>query len=426
MSVAKVDYQNYLSETAKARKPSAIRRLIPLTKIPGMISLGAGAPNGDLFPFEGITISVKNGEPLQIDSKLLAESLTYGPSDGVPQLNGWLKELQKIQHAPPRDFVVTIGTGSQDLVTKAFQVLVSEGDNVLFESPGYVGIIAFLRHQPCNLVDVDLDSHGVVPAKLREQLENWPTEKRKPKVLYTVPVGGNPTGVSQTLERKREIYEIAREHDLLILEDDPYYYLQFGDKVPSYFSMDVDGRVLRFDSMSKILSSGLRVGWATGPAELINVMNLVTQTSNLQPSSIAQAITFTLVNSWGHQGFYEHTRKVAAFYRERCQLFCQYARKHLTGLAEWVEPDAGMFVWFNLKGIEDSFDLILNKAVEKKVLLVPGIEFYCHPETSAPSQCVRASFSNVSEQDMDMGLERLANLLREQIELQKQQQQQQR
>lgn len=84
-----------------------------------------------------------------------------------------------------------------------------------------------------------------------------------------------------------------------------------------------------------------------------------------------------------------------------------------------------MFVWFKLKGIEDSSDLIMNKAVEKKVLLVPGIEFYCHPETSGPNQCVRASFSNVSEQDMDLGLERLASLLREQIEVQKQQQQQQ-
>ena len=99
-------------------------------------------------------------------------------------------------------------------------------------------------------------------------------------MLYTVPVGGNPTGVSQTLERKKEIYEIARQHNLLILEDDPYYYLQFGEKIPSYLSMDVDGRVLRFDSMSKILSSGLRVGWATGPVELINVMNLVTQVSS--------------------------------------------------------------------------------------------------------------------------------------------------
>lgn len=187
-------------------------------------------------------------------------------------------------------------------------MLISPGDNVLFESPGYVGVIAFLRHQPCNLVgndlslplfvhvkmrlcsllilyswslslDVNLDSNGIVPSKLREQLDNWPADKRKPKLLYTVPVGGNPTGVSQTLERKKEIYDIARQHDLLILEDDPYFYLQFGDKIPSYFSMDVDGRVLRFDSMSKILSSGLRVGWATGPVELINVMNLVTQVS---------------------------------------------------------------------------------------------------------------------------------------------------
>ncbi|KAG0005726.1 hypothetical protein BGZ65_010318 [Modicella reniformis] len=414
-----IDYKYYLSESSKARTPGAIRRLVPLTRIPGMISLGVGAPNSDMFPFEGITITLKNGESLQVDSKVLREALTYGPSDGLPQLIGWLKELQTLQHVPPCEFTVTVGTGSQDLVTKAFQMLVSEGDNILFESPGYVGIIAFLRHQPCNLVDVELDAHGVIPAKLREQLQNWPADKRKPKVLYTVPVGGNPTGVSQTLERKREIYEIARQHDLLILEDDPYYYLQYGDKVPSYFSMDVDGRVLRFDSMSKVLSSGLRVGWATGPAELIDIMNLITQTSNLQPSSVAQAITYTLVNSWGHQGFHDHTRKVAEFYGERCQLFCQYARKHLTGLADWVEPNAGMFVWFTLKGIEDSFDLILNKAMEKKVLLVPGIEFYCHPEKSGPSQCVRASFSNVTEQDMDLGLERLASLLREQNEVQK-------
>ncbi|KAG0271247.1 hypothetical protein BGZ95_000958 [Linnemannia exigua] len=415
MTVSTMDYQHYLSESSKARKPSAIRRLIPLTKLPGMISFGAGAPNGDLFPFEGISISLKNGQSLQIDSQILNDSLTYGPSDGIPPLNSWLKELQRLQHSPPKDFVVSIGTGSQDLVTKALQVLISPGDNVLFESPGYVGIIAFLRHQPCNLVDVELDSHGVVPAKLREQLQNWPTDKRKPKMIYTVPVGGNPTGVSQTLERKKEIYEIAREHNLLILEDDPYYYLQFGDKIPSYLSMDVDGRVLRFDSMSKILSSGLRVGWATGPAELINVMNLVTQTANLQPSSVAQAITYTLVESWGYTGFLEHTLKVAAFYKGRCEAFCHYGRKHLTGLADWVEPDSGMFVWFYLKGIEDSFDLILTKAVEKKVLLVPGIEFYCHPKETGPCQFVRASFSNVSEQDMDLGLERLASLLREHI-----------
>lgn len=134
---------------------------------------------------------------------------------------------------------------------------------------------------------------------------------------------------------------------------------------------------------------------------------------------MAQAITYTLVDSWGHQGFLDHALKVASFYKDRCAKFCAYASKHLEGLARWVEPDAGMFVWFYLQGIEDSLDLILNKAVEKKVLLVPGIEFFCHPQENGPSAFVRASFSNVSDQDMDLGLERLASLLREQIELQK-------
>ncbi|KAI1290956.1 hypothetical protein EDD11_009075 [Mortierella claussenii] len=426
MANSKVDYHSFLSETSKARQPSAIRRLIPLTKIPGMISLGAGAPNATLFPFDGISISLKSGETLNIDPTILNEALTYGPSDGLPQLKNWLQVLQQEQHAPPREVSVTIGTGSQDLITKAFQALITEGDNILFESPGYVGIISYLKHQPCNLIEVELDSQGVIPSKLRAQLEHWPENKRRPKLLYTVPVGGNPTGVSQTLERKKEIYAIAQQHGLLILEDDPYYYLQYSDNtIPSYLSMDVDGRVLRFDSMSKILSSGLRVGWATGPHELINAMNLITQTSNLQPSSVAQAVTFTTIDAWGHQGFLEHTRRVAAFYRERCLIFCKYARQHLAGLAEWVEPDSGMFVWFQLKGIEDSLDLILTKAVEKKVLLVPGIEFYCSRTTSSQSACVRASFSNVTEEAMDEGLARLASVLRDCLEEQRQKQIQQ-
>ncbi|KAG0232797.1 hypothetical protein BGW41_001731 [Actinomortierella wolfii] len=415
MTVPKtVDYSAVLSETSKARKPSAIRRLIPLTKIPGMISFGAGAPNSSLFPFEGISIQLKSGESLSVDKDVLADALTYGPSDGLPQLTSWLKDLQKQEHSPPRDFAVAIGSGSQDVLTKALDMMISPGDSVLFESPGYVGVLAFLRHQPCELVDVELDGQGIVPAKLRKLLDEWPSEKRTPKLLYTVPVGGNPTGCSQPLERKREIYEIAREHDLIIVEDDPYYYLSFNERTPSYLSMDVDGRVLRFDSMSKILSSGLRIGWCTGPAELVHVLNLVTMTSNLQPSSVSQAIAYTLLAEWGHQRFLEHTRSVARFYQERCQLFCKYARKHLDGLAEWVEPDAGMFIWFSLKGIPDSFDLVLNKAAERKVLLVPGIEFFANPK--GPSNYVRASFSNVSEEAMDAGFERLATLLRENLQ----------
>jgi kynurenine/2-aminoadipate aminotransferase len=119
-------------------------------------------------------------------------------------------------------------------------------------------------------VEINSDGEGLNPESLQNALENWPAEKTFPKVLYTVPIGGNPTGSSTTLDRKKRIYALAQKFNLIILEDDPYYYLQFDEKIPSYFSMDVDGRVLRFDSLSKILSAGARLGWVSGPKALID------------------------------------------------------------------------------------------------------------------------------------------------------------
>ncbi|KAF9910295.1 hypothetical protein BX616_010889 [Lobosporangium transversale] len=411
-----VNYQDYLSESSKSRKPSAIGRLVPLKEIPGMISLGSGSLNPKMIPYEGIDLLLKTGEKLSIDPDTLQSSLNYSLTEGIPQLTAWLKEFQHKHHAPPREFSITIGTGSLDLITKALYMLINDGDSILLESPGYDPVCTFLRHQPCNTIDVELDSYGIVPSKLRKQLENWSSDKngRKPKALYTVPHGSNPSGVSQTLERKKEIYQIARDHGLLIFEDDPYYYLQYDEKlVPSYLSMDVDGRVLRFDSMSKVLSAGLRIGWATGPSELIETINMITQSSNLMSSGVAQAVAYTLLKNWGHQGFYEHTRHVAAFYHKRSQVFCKYARKHLEGLAEFTEPNAGIFVWLKLKGIKDSTDLAMNKAKEKKVLIIPGVDFLSHPERDGSSPYVRTSFSDVAEEDMGPALERLATLLRE-------------
>merc|ERR1719220_1152558 len=115
----------------------------------------------------------------------------------------------------------------------------------------------------------------MVPESLKEKLQKASPEER-PKVMYINPTGANPTGTVLPLDRRKQIYQTACEYDLLILEDDPYYYLQFtnGNRVPSFYSMDVEGRVLRFDSFSKILSSGLRLGLVTGPPTLIDRINL--------------------------------------------------------------------------------------------------------------------------------------------------------
>ncbi|KAI8914183.1 pyridoxal phosphate-dependent transferase [Gorgonomyces haynaldii] len=399
------DYSPYLTQIAKNRKPSAIRQLQKLSFTPGMISLGGGLPHPSTFPFESVSFKTRDGKEFQVSQEDLIKGLQYGPTQGDAHLLEWVEKLQKMMHSPQVPVDICLGNGSQDLLAKAFDMLVDTGDALLIESPAYVGILAFLRPKQLQFLTVDLDEHGLVPDSMRKVLQS---AQKKPKVLYTVPVGGNPTGVSTTFERKKEIYKICQEHDILIMEDDPYYYLQFGDRIPSYLSLDTDGRVLRFDSFSKVLSAGARIGWVTGPAPLVHLIILDGMSSNLHPSGISQVLLYTLLNQIGQQGFLEHTLAVTAYYKQRRDVFCAALTKHLSGIAQWDVPDAGMFVWIKLLGVKDSFQLISTKAVEKKVLLVPGSEFYPgHDQTGY----VRAAFSLASDEQIDLALQRLRELI---------------
>lgn len=258
-----------------------------------------------------------------------------------------------------------------------------------------------------------LDGDGLIPAELRLILAEWPVSERpRPKVLYTIPTGGNPSGASLTQDRKREIYSIAQEYGLLLLEDDPYYYLQFSpERVPSFLSMDVDGRLLRFDSTSKLVAAGIRLGWVTGPAPLVQRIELNLQAQSLHASALSQAILLRLFEHWGGvEGFLAHTLTVADFYKKRRDTFCCLADKHLKGLAEWSVPNAGMFIWMRVPGADDTESLIKEKAVEAKVLMLPGASFMPNGEKS---NFVRASFSIPPEEDMDEALRRFAELLKQ-------------
>ncbi|TPX59416.1 hypothetical protein SpCBS45565_g07746 [Spizellomyces sp. 'palustris'] len=414
------DYSRFFTARSAARKPSAIRALQPLLSIPGMfglvqISLGGGNPNPTTFPFKELSFTLKDeagGGEIHVESGDLQKALQYSPTNGIPEFVAWLKELQTSEHSPLYDsFDVCVGNGSQDVLTKAFEMLLAEGDNLLIESPAYVGSLAFLKPLGCKFVEVPVDKDGLDSNKLEEILSGWKDVRTRPKVLYTVPVGGNPTGVSTSVERKRKMYEIAKRYDIIILEDDPYYYLQFGDtRAATYFSMDADKRVLRFDSLSKIFSAGMRIGWVTGPKPLVDRIVLHGQATMLHPSGLSQMLAYQLLKKWGRDGFLKHTRSVAGFYEQKRDLFLQSARKRLKGIAEWTVPDAGMFVWLKLLGITDSSELIKQKAMEKKVLLVPGFEFFPNPTTTP---YVRASYSIAEAEDMDEALKRLRELVEE-------------
>ncbi|KAJ3585678.1 hypothetical protein NHX12_014397 [Muraenolepis orangiensis] len=289
---------------------------------PSLISLAGGAPNPNTFPFRSATFTMNDGSIMSFDEPLMKRALQYSASNGIPELVTWMKSLQCSLHNPPSagyspergqmDLCVT--TGSQEGLCKVFEMLVNPGDNVLLDSPTYSGTLAALQPLGCNLISVTSDQHGMVPAALKEALSRWdPSEVHRPgstapRVLYTIPNGGNPTGASMTTQRKQEVYELARQYDMLIIEDDPYYFLQFDKPwTPTFLSMDVDGRVIRSDSFSKILSSGLRTGFVTGPKPLLMVSQLL----------------------------------VIEFY--------------------------SMFLWIKLKGIADTQKLIMEKALEKEI-----------------------------------------------------------
>lgn len=416
------DYDEFLSTTSKARKPSAIRSLQPLVNLPGMISLGGGMPNAATFPFEKLTMQCTSGLELTLSGKALEEALQYSPTPGLPALNAFLMEhLIMEEHAPPErtgvERALTITQGSQDGLSKVFDMLLDADDALLVESPTYSGSLAYLQPKGVRLIEMETDEGGLIPDNLEATLRHWDDSTSygddgpRPKVLYTIPTGGNPTGASLSLQRKKRIYEIASEFNLLILEDDPYYYLRLeGDssKHPSFLELDTDARVIRFDSFSKILSSGMRIGFVTGPKPLIERVNLHTQASNLHPTGVTQAMVLALLESWGKEGWKAHLEGVCAFYRSQRNHFLSSAERHLAGLVEWNAPDAGMFIWMKLLGVDDAQELIETKAVESGVLLVPGSVFLPNPRQSP---YVRAAYSTASPQDMDTALERLAFLL---------------
>ena len=239
-----------------------------------------GFPNAHTFPFKKITIDTKDDKQFILEGSKLQSALQYLPTPGLPSLVKWLQELQEQIHGPhiKTDLVVT--SGSQDGLCKAIEMLMEPGSPVVVEEFIYAGTLTILNPYCPEYLVVKNDSEGMIPDSLRSVLAKAAT---KPKVIYINPTGANPTGTVLTESRRKEIYAIASEYNLIILEDDPYFFLQYLPNRPSSFlSLDTEGRVLRFDSFSKVLSSGIRLGFVTGPPPLIERINLHMQVGNFR------------------------------------------------------------------------------------------------------------------------------------------------
>ncbi|XP_015126799.1 kynurenine/alpha-aminoadipate aminotransferase, mitochondrial isoform X2 [Diachasma alloeum] len=380
---------------------------------PGSINLASGMPNSTLFPFENL--SVKCGDKtITLSPKEMGEGLQYGPSQGYFPLINKLKDFQTRWHSPPfKNWDIAVVPGSQDGFYKILDIMIDENDPIMVQAPAYTGTIAAVNSMRPEYIGIPQDADGIIPEEIERICSRRHINNLKlPKALCVNSIGANPTGSVLPTDRKKEIYKLAQKYDFLIIEDDAYYFIHFLDHQPtSFLSMDTDGRVIRLDSFSKIISSGLRLGIVTAPQEIIDKVIVSLQNTVLHASSLSQMLMFKLLESWSPKEFDNHIKKVQNFYRSQRDMMIKSMEKYLEGLAEWSVPKAGMFVWIKLKTKDNALDLIMGKLIPNGVFIIPGSAFDYNE--SQDDHHLRLCYSFSTENEVDKAMRILAKCLRE-------------
>ncbi|CAK1547863.1 unnamed protein product [Leptosia nina] len=412
------DYFRFFSKRSMKREPALTRSLTSMVYKIGkqMISLAEGMPNEGTFPFNHLEMNLKSGSKLVLEEQELAKALQYLPSQGLPDLLKLLRELQQDLHCPPsldRDVIVT--NGAQHGIYQCFDMFVDPGDPVITTEYTFTGANSALRPYDPELLAIPEDDFGLIPETLEAVLEERSSRGLKmPRVMYLIPTGNNPTGTILPAWRRKRIYELACKYDFLIIEDDPYAFLYYSqEKVPSFLSMDQCGRVIRLDSVSKVICAGLRGAWMTAPSSIIERAELHSQSELLHSCTLSQVILHRLISQ--RSDLAAHIHSARSFYERRCTALGT-ALRSLSHLAHWVEPKAGLFYWLRLQGISDVHNMTFRTALEHGLMLCPGQAFQY--EHSAPSQHLRLTFTRIKLDDIETAVRRLAEVIQIEQKLQ--------
>ena len=384
---------------------SAIRELFKLLGKPGIISFAGGFPDSAMFDVEGIRAA---------SNAALAEepgaALQYGATEGYNPLREQLAAFMASKGAKDvaaDNLIVT--TGSQQALDLLGKTLISPGDKVIVEGPTFLATIQCFRLYGAELISAPIDGNGVKTDELEKLIA-----EHKPKFVYLIPTFGNPSGAMLSLGRRKAVLEMAVKHNTLIVEDDPYGDLYFGDAPPPSLlnlSATVPGSrelLVHCGSLSKVLSPGLRVGWMIAPAELLAKATMCKQFSDAHTSTFAQATAAQYLKAGRMPATLAKVRKV---YAERAQAMGDALRKELGDAIEFVQPQGGLFVWARLTGADGKVadgNELAKRAIEKGVAFVPGTPFYCANPDSAT---LRLSFATADVDKIREGVARLGQAL---------------
>lgn len=448
---------------------------------PKICSLGGGLPLPDLFPYDKVSakalaapfnegidkdileakdtidIEVYKKDVEEFDDINLSISLQYGQSHGNVLLREYIKEhTRRVHHVGYDDWDVVLTIGNTYGLDATVRTFVNPGEPVLVEEFSFSSALECMRANGAIPVGVKMDLDGIIPEVLETQLANWVGPK--PKYLYTIPTGQNPTGSTLSPERRQAIYKIAQKYDFLIVEDEPYYYLQMpvyekGAKheqhldreglikslAPSFLDYDVDGRVVRLDSFSKVLAPGTRIGWIVANKMFLERYLRLLESTCQVPSGFSQSLVYGLLTRWGQDGYLDWLIKLREFYTKKRDVTCDAIYQELpAGKYELVPPTSGMFFWLKIdarrfkdyekyNGDAKAIEMKLYElGVENGVFLVPGHWFFAPDNTDPPqpraveeseddknAMFFRGTFASVPDDKLVLAIQRWAKTMNE-------------
>ncbi|NBX55119.1 MAG: PLP-dependent aminotransferase family protein [Betaproteobacteria bacterium] len=386
---------------------SAIRELFKLLGKPGIISFAGGFPDSAMFDVEGIRDAsqrVLQNEP--------GAALQYGATEGYNPLREQLAAFMAskgVKGLSADGLIVT--TGSQQALDLIGKTLLNPSDVALVEAPTFLAAIQCFRLYGPQVLGVPIDAQGVQVDQLEAMMV-----LHKPKLVYLIPNFGNPSGAMMSLERRLKVLELAVKYQTVVLEDDPYGDLYFGDAPPPSLlalSDQVPGSrdwLVYCGSLSKVLSPGLRVGWMVAPPTLLARATMCKQFSDAHTSTFAQATAAQYLKSGRMPATLEQVRRV---YAQRAEAMGEALRRELGDAIRFTQPQGGLFFWAYLTGAGGApadGQVLAKLAIDKGVAFVPGAPFYAdQPDRSS----LRLSFATTDEAKIDEGMLRLGQALHE-------------
>jgi DNA-binding transcriptional MocR family regulator len=326
-----------------------------------------------------------------------ATVLNYGPVGGYAPLREWIAERHGVE--PGRVLVTNGSLEGLNLVLAQF----APRGRILVEAPTYDRPLKIAARLGAQVTPVPQNAHGLDVGALEEELRRDPS----PALLYVLPTFQNPSGRTLNAERRQQLLDLAREHELTVLEDDPYGDVRFeGDPLPTLHELDPD-RVLRSSSFSKVISPGVRVGYFVLPAEVASTLETTATNVYLTPSLVAQATVYEFLRRGKLE---ENLTHVNGLLRERRDAMLAALERHFPAEASWSRPEGGYFLWVDFPAGTDSAEL-LGRAGAAGVTFVNGADFFAGGQGGGSS--ARFAYSYASPAEIETGIERVGALLRE-------------